>query len=102
MGRKSTGKRFNLFYRIQKSILMKPVKILLVDDDNIFVFLTKRIIESTDLATEVSVYTNGQDAINYVKASKGDADALPDILFLDLSMPIMDGWDFLEEYHAFE
>lgn len=78
---------------------MKRVKTLtLVDDDEIFVFLTTKTIEQTHLVDLIKVFGNGLDAINFLKENKGRAEALPEIILLDLSMPIMNGWQFLEEY----
>lgn len=81
---------------------MNPVKIFLVDDDKVFVFLTTRIIETTDIKSEVKVFVNGEDTIKHLKKIAGSVDELPDIIFLDLNMPVMDGWDFLEEYLQLE
>ena len=71
----------------------------LVDDDDIFVFLTTKIIEQTNLVDLIKVFGNGLDAINFLKENKNNVDALPDIILLDLNMPIMNGWQFLEEYN---
>ena len=77
---------------------MKPVNVLIVDDDKLFVFLTKKTINGTKISTNVTEFTDGQEAIEYLKQNAVNRDALPDIIFLDLSMPIMDGWEFIEEY----
>lgn len=71
----------------------------IVDDDDISVFLTTKIIEQTNLVDLIKVFGNGLDAINFLKENKNNVDALPDIILLDLSMPIMNGWQFLEEYN---
>lgn len=71
----------------------------IVDDDDIFVFLTTKIIEQTNLVDLIKVFGNGLDAINFLKENKNNVDALPDIILLDLSMPIMNGWQFLEKYN---
>lgn len=71
----------------------------IVDDDDIFVFLTTKIIEQTNLVDLIKGFGNGLDAINFLKENKNNVDALPDIILLDLSMPIMNGWQFLEEYN---
>lgn len=71
----------------------------LVDDDDIFVFLTTKIIEQTNLVDLIKVFGNGLDAINFLKENKNNVDALPEIILLDLSMPIMNGWQFLEKYN---
>ena len=71
----------------------------LVDDDDISVFLTTKIIEQTNLVDLIKVFGNGLDAINFLKENKNNVDALPDIILLDLNMPIMNGWQFLEKYN---
>ncbi|MDB5247089.1 MAG: transcriptional regulator [Segetibacter sp.] len=77
---------------------MPPIKIFLIDDDQIFVFLTKKTIESTGIKTEVRVFGDGEEAIDYLREASQTIELLPDIICLDLSMPIMDGWEFLEEF----
>ncbi|HSI74376.1 MAG TPA: response regulator [Lunatimonas sp.] len=78
---------------------MERIKQLtLVDDDDVFVYLTTNTIKKTNRVDLIKVFGNGLDAMNFLKENRGDVDALPDILFLDLSMPIMDGWQFLNEF----
>lgn len=78
---------------------MNQIKTLtLVDDDDIFVFLTKKVVEQTKLVDLIKVFGNGLDALNFLKENKNNVSALPEIILLDLSMPIMNGWQFLEEY----
>jgi CheY-like chemotaxis protein len=78
---------------------MKTIKNLtLIDDDDIFVFLTKKAIESTNLVELIKVFGNGLDAINFLKENCDNVDSLPEIILLDLSMPIMDGWQFLDQF----
>jgi len=78
---------------------MNPIRTLtLIDDDDIFVFLTKKAIEQTKLVDLIKVFENGLDALNFLKENKHNVDDLPEIILLDLSMPIMNGWQFLEEY----
>ena len=82
---------------------MTPVKnIFLIDDDKLFVFLTKKSIQETNIVTEIREFGDGQSAIEYIKEIASNAELLPDIIFLDLSMPIMDGWEFLKEYILIE
>jgi CheY-like chemotaxis protein len=78
---------------------MNQIKTLtLVDDDDIFVFLTKKVVEQTKLVDLIKVFGNGLDALNFLKENRHNVDVLPEIILLDLSMPIMNGWQFLEEY----
>jgi CheY-like chemotaxis protein len=78
---------------------MKTIRnMTLIDDDDIFVFLTKKAIETTNLVELIKVFGNGLDAINFLRENCNDTHNLPEIILLDLSMPIMDGWQFLDEF----
>jgi len=72
--------------------------ILLVDDDRIYQFAARKTIEATGFAEKILIYSNGQDAINYLKNNAKNNTSLPDVIFLDVNMPIMNGWEFLDEY----
>jgi len=76
--------------------------IFLIDDDPIFVFLTRMIISSTGTTSEISEFRDGQMAIDFLNNNASSPELLPDIIFLDLSMPVMDGWEFLKEYVLLE
>jgi CheY-like chemotaxis protein len=76
--------------------------IYIIDDDKLFVFLTKKSIEETLGGTEIKEFGNGQTAIDFIREIVNKPEQLPDIIFLDLSMPIMDGWEFLKEYIRLE
>lgn len=78
---------------------MKLIKtIAIIDDDDIFVYITKKAIEQTNIVQQVKVFGNGKDAIDFFKENADNPELLPEIILLDLSMPIMDGWQFLDEY----
>lgn len=77
---------------------MKKVKIALVDDDTTYRFITKKIISKQENVESINTFINGLEALNYLKENANQDTALPDILFLDLFMPIMDGWQFLNEF----
>lgn len=76
----------------------KIEKLAIVDDDDAFVFLTREIIEESDMVNAISVFGNGRDALCYIEQNKSNSTELPEIILLDLSMPVMDGWQFLERY----
>lgn len=74
--------------------------VFLIDDDNIYQFTARKILESTGLAKEIVSFYNGKEAIRYLTDDRNRiAENFPDFIFLDINMPIMNGWEFLEEYH---
>ncbi len=75
----------------------KLQKVLLVDDDDIVNSINKVIIKHAKFAEEIVVQTVASEAIEYVKDQK-EQGTLPDLIFLDINMPEMDGWDFVDEY----
>lgn len=70
----------------------------IVDDDDIYQFTTSLLLKKTDLVNKIIVFSNGLKAINFLKDEMGTKENIPDVLFLDINMPVMDGWEFLEEY----
>jgi CheY-like chemotaxis protein len=72
--------------------------VLLVDDDQVFNFLSRKILERMDVADNIHVALNGEEALallnNYYQGSM----TLPDVILLDLNMPIMDGFGFLQAF----
>ncbi|MEL7005719.1 MAG: response regulator, partial [Bacteroidota bacterium] len=70
---------------------MSSTKILLVDDDDTYLFLTSKILEHIFSECEITTCLNGQEAIDFLE--KGS----PDVIFLDINMPVMNGWEFLAE-----
>lgn len=78
---------------------MKKIKTLcLVDDDDIFQLITQRVIQQTNLVDSIKIFSNGLDAMIFLKSVAQNAAQLPEIILLDLNMPVMDGWEFLEEF----
>ncbi|GGM84525.1 response regulator [Dyadobacter beijingensis] len=69
-----------------------------VDDDKIFTYLLKRILEKARIAREIIFFENGREALDYLIHHEGDALKLPQLILLDINMPILDGWQFLHEY----
>lgn len=73
--------------------------VCLIDDDKIYQFTAKKILEDTGLAKNILSFYNGKEAVDYFRENHGiGEDHLPDIIFLDINMPIMNGWQFLEEF----
>ena len=71
------------------------MNLLIIDDDSICTFINTRIAETSGLFTSIRCAHNGQEALEIFEAAgKGD-NLPPDMILLDLNMPIMDGFDFL-------
>lgn len=72
----------------------------IIDDDKIYVNLVRKIIEIKKLSENLLIFKNGKEALDYFQLIMGNMteDKLPDIIFLDLNMPVMDGWEFLSEF----
>ena len=80
---------------------MKPVvnTLFLIDDDEIYLFTMKKLIEKNKLANNVHEFHNGFDAIEFLnKVATNNHVLLPDMIFLDINMPVMDGWTFMDVF----
>ena len=75
--------------------------VMLVDDNDTDNFISKRIIEITKFSANVIVKNSGKSALDYLVENKESPDSIPDIIFLDINMPIVDGFVFLYEYEKF-
>lgn len=76
-----------------------PLTICLIDDDRIYQFTAKRIIELVNPLQKVLVFSNGKEAIDFFSQQTLSNEQLPDVIFLDINMPVMNGWEFLEAYN---
>ncbi|MBA4054088.1 MAG: response regulator [Marivirga sp.] len=79
-------------------MLHKPPIIALVDDDKIFQLTTLRTIQAAKLTDKILQFENGEDALQFLKEHASESENLPDFIFLDINMPYVDGWMFLEDY----
>lgn len=76
--------------------------VLLVDDDRICNFITEATLNRLGVAKEIHSALNGKEALDLINSYfQGDV-AVPDVIFLDLNMPIMDGFQFIEAFKRLE
>jgi CheY-like chemotaxis protein len=80
-------------------IIKKPfsdgiTRIMLVDDDKINNYINKTLINKYNKSVEVIEVLNGRDALNYLVSNQ----PVPDVILLDITMPVMNGWEFIEHF----
>ena len=80
--------------------------VLLVDDDETTNYLNQRVLHKLQLARNISVTYNGEEALAFLKTpcpeGSGRPFPAPDLLFVDIKMSVMDGFEFLEQYQELE
>jgi len=77
-------------------------KVCIIDDDKLYVNLITMMIKKNSFADELMVFENGQEALKYFqRALKDSNEVLPEVILLDLNMPIMNGWEFLSEIQPY-
>ena len=77
-------------------------EIMLIDDDLATNYLSKYIIDDVGCCENLSVHDMAQDALDDLSRRIENNDRLPEVIFLDLNMPRIDGWEFLEIYETLD
>lgn len=74
-------------------------RVLCVDDDPITLMLCKKVIQKSNFSEKIDTAINGEDALKYFDnliSTKATSNYYPQLIFLDLNMPVMNGWEFLD------
>lgn len=69
-----------------------------IDDDDVYHFTIKRLIKATKFAGKTLFFQDGLLALHFFKEYFEQPDELPDVIMLDINMPVLDGWQFMAEF----
>lgn len=72
--------------------------VMLVDDNELDNFINKKLVEADSFAAATTIHTSAQSALEYLKNNSSDGNQTPDLIFLDIMMPEMDGFGFLDAF----
>ncbi len=94
------ARRLLLKYQIKQvnNNMAKNINILLIDDSDVDNFINKAIISKEDNISQITTMTSGREALNHLSSIIDNTEAYPDVIFLDIKMPGMSGFEFLNEY----
>lgn len=73
---------------------------MLIDDDEIHSNLCYELILKSGITQSVSIFNDAEEGLQFIQENVNKPEALPDLIFLDINMPFMDGWEFLDAYEA--
>ncbi len=70
----------------------------IIDDDEIIIYLTDKLIKKSDFCERVETFTDAKTALERLKFSLQIGENIPEVILFDLNMPGLSGWDFIEEF----
>ncbi|GAB4380719.1 MAG: response regulator [Salibacteraceae bacterium] len=79
-------------------IKVKTVVVCIVDDDDIYQYTATKAIKALGVVKKILVLSDGEQALEYLEHNILNPALLPDVIYLDINMPYLDGWGFMDEY----
>ena len=83
-------------------MLHQKINLLVIDDDDINIFIIRKIVEKTGVNISMVAKSNGQQAIDYLVETIDKNEPLPELVLIDINMPVMNGWEFIEAYQKLD
>jgi CheY-like chemotaxis protein len=71
---------------------------MLIDDNELDIFVNKKLMEAGNFSARIIGQSSAQSALDYLKKNSAASDEIPNLIFLDIMMPGMDGFGFLDEF----
>lgn len=81
---------------------MKKQHVLLIDDNEVDNYISKYIFTKSQMAEKITIKSSAIEALKLLEELKGNSAEFPDLIFLDIRMPLMDGFQFLDEFMKFD
>jgi CheY-like chemotaxis protein len=78
--------------------MVQPKNVLLVDDNEVDNFINKKVLSAYPSIGKITIKTSAKSALEFLKSHSATPSLLPDVIFLDISMPELDGFGFLNEF----
>ena len=72
--------------------------VMIIDDNETDIYIASHIVMMNNFAKKIFEYSSSQEALKYLQDNQENINALPEIIFLDIHMPVMNGFDFIEGY----
>jgi response regulator RpfG family c-di-GMP phosphodiesterase len=73
--------------------------VVLIDDDSINNFMNQQLLKSVVLLENIVILKNGQDGLDFIQKYFEENNTFPELIFVDINMPVFDGFEFLEKFH---